>query len=93
MNNRALGKFSKALSTWKTDVRKELEKEDEAGLPIIKRRWPQISDGDLATFKANVLATSSKAQREYMKGLRAKNLANHNLGSHGYPGKQPIWKK
>jgi len=93
VNNRALGKFSKALSTWRSDVRAELKKPDGAGLPEIRRRWPQISDGDLATFKAKSLGTSSQSQREYMKGLREKNLATHNLGSRGYAGKQPIWRK
>ena len=93
VNNRALGKFSKALSTWRSNVRKELDKPDGAGLPEIKRLWPQITDEDLAIFKAKASTTSSQSQRQYMKSLRDKNLGNHNLGSRGYAGKQPIWDK
>jgi hypothetical protein len=55
--------------------------------------YPMITEDDLAQFKAKEGLRSTKALREWGKEMRGKNIGNHNLGSRGYPGKQPIWDK
>ena len=59
----------------------------------IHAKWPQITKDHLVLFKSKEELGSSKAWRKWGKAMRAANLGNHNLGSRGYPGKQPIWDK
>ena len=90
-NTFALGKFSKALSTWKGYVRQELDAGSD--FDKIKGHWPSISEEDFNVFKAKHDLPATKALRKWGKDMHKKNVAPHNLGSRGYPGKQPVWDK
>lgn len=92
VNSFALGKFSKGLSTWRSSVRKMLDKGPD-GLAELKKSYPQIPDADLDIFRAKHSLTSDQAHRDWGRELASKNLGPHNLGSRGYDGKQPKWDK
>ena len=66
VNTRALGRFSKALSTWRSTVRRLLDKGDE-GMVELKKTFPEILDADLAIFKAKASTTSDKAHQVWGK--------------------------
>src|ERR1041385_2821442 len=91
VNTFALGRFSKALSSWKGYVRQELD----AGYDFdkIQSHWPSILEEDFNVLKANYDLPATKALRKWGKDMHEKNVAPHNLGSRGYPGKQPVWDK
>src|SRR3954467_4099139 len=64
-NTFALGKFSKALSTWKGYVRQELDAGSD--FDKIKGHWPSISEEDFNVFKANHDLPATKALRKWGK--------------------------
>ena len=81
VNTFALGKCTKALSTWRGNVRDMLDK--GVGFAEIHAQWPSISEEDLELFKEKEELASKKEQREWWKKLRQKNIGPHNLEIHG----------
>jgi hypothetical protein len=92
INNKALGKFSNALSAWKTRVKKAIEVDHETYAEIVADN-PTIMLEDFEKFKATCNEEAAKARSERGKQLQAKNMGNHRLGSRGYTGKRPVWAK
>ena len=82
VNTFALGKATKALSTWRRLVREQLDK--GADFAAIHAKWPSISEEDLALFREREELASRKAMRVWGKELQANNIGPHNLGSRGY---------
>jgi hypothetical protein len=91
VNDAALGKFSRALSAWRTRVRKMLDA--GKGFDEIYEIYLMIQADDLALFKDKEELTSTKALREWGRDTRKKNIGNHHLGSRGYAEKQLKWDK
>ena len=92
INNKALGKFSNALSAWKTRVKKAIEVDHETYAEIVADN-PKIMIEDFEKFKETCNEAAAKARSERGKQLQAKNMGNHRLGSRGYTGKRPVWAK
>ena len=66
---------------------------DGADFAEVNKTFPNISEDDFTLFKANEAKPEKKALRVWGKAAHGKNVAPHNLGSRGYPGKQQRWKK
>ena len=92
INNKALGKFSNALSAWKTRVKKAIQVDHETYAEIVADN-PKITIEDFEKFKETCNEEAAKARSERGKQLQAKNMGNHRLGSRGYTGKRPVWAK
>ncbi|KAM3196815.1 hypothetical protein ACQJBY_072489 [Aegilops geniculata] len=91
VNNRALCKWTKLLSSWKSKAKSEyLEKDYETE---IKKKWPSVSVEDWNLFKQHCEAPEVKEMEKWGKEMRARNIGHHTLGSRGYPGKKPKWDK
>ena len=91
VNRLALSKFNKATQTWRTSLREMIK--EGADFDKIHATWPNISEQDLADFKTAEEEERRKKWREWGKDAWVKNLAPHNLGSRGYPGKERVWAK
>ncbi|KAE8784031.1 hypothetical protein D1007_42391 [Hordeum vulgare] len=91
VNNRALCKWSKVLSTWKSKAKSEYLEKDY--ITEIKKKWPSVSEEDWNLFKQHCETPEVKEMEKWGKDMRAKNIGNHTLGSRGYPGKKPKWDK
>ena len=83
--------MSRALSTWKNRVRAKIDEGDS--FEDIHRVFPSIKHADLNLFIELEKHPSKVNMRQWGKKMREKNLGDHNLGSGGYLGKQPIWDK
>nr|XP_040252926.1 uncharacterized protein LOC109738005 isoform X2 [Aegilops tauschii subsp. strangulata] len=91
VNNTALCKWTKLLSTWKSKAKSEyLEKDYETE---IKKKWPSVSEEDWNLFKRHCETPEVKEMEKWGKEMRARNIGHHTLGSRGYPGKKPKWDK
>ncbi|XP_044366706.1 uncharacterized protein [Triticum aestivum] len=91
VNNRALCKWTKLLSSWKSKAKSEyLEKDYETE---IKKKWPSVSEEDWNLFKQHCETPEVKEMEKWGKEMRARNIGHHTLGSRGYPGKKPKWDK
>ena len=91
VNSLALGKFTKAFTTWRSSLREMIAK--GKGFNEIHKTWPSISEEDLAQFKIDELKPERVALSKWGKEQRKKNIGPHNLGSRGYLGKQKVWAK
>ncbi|XP_044962457.1 uncharacterized protein LOC123413585 isoform X2 [Hordeum vulgare subsp. vulgare] len=91
VNNRALCKWSKVLSTWKSKAKSEYLEKDY--ITEIKKKWPSVSEEDWNLFKQHCKTPEVKEMEKWGKDMRARNIGNHTLGSRGYPGKKPKWDK
>ena len=87
----AITKMSDALSSWKSRVKKKIDK----GLSWeeIHAKEPMLDEEEFETFKASLETEEAKAWTKWGKDMRELNIGNHRLGSGGYFGKQPIWDK
>ncbi|XP_037456799.1 uncharacterized protein LOC119327816 isoform X3 [Triticum dicoccoides] len=91
VNNTALCKWTKLLSSWKSKAKSEyLEKDYETE---IKKKWPSVSEEDWNLFKQHCETPEVKEMEKWGKEMRARNIGHHTLGSRGYPGKKPKWDK
>ena len=82
INNKALGKFSNALSAWKTRLKKVIEVDHETYAEIVADN-PKITIEDFEKFNETCNEEAAKARSEKGRKLQAKNLGNHRLGSRG----------
>jgi hypothetical protein len=89
VNTQALGKFTKALSSYKTMVRAMLK--DNKTFEQIQGRFPRISEEDFEIFLNNEELESTKAASGWGLDMRGRNIGDHRLGSRGYEGKLPKW--
>ena len=91
VNNAALTKMSKALSTWKSNVKRMIEKGES--YEKIKEKNPSITEDDYNDFKINCSSTANSQSSKWGKEMRELNLGEHKLGPGGYRVAEPIWDK
>ena len=91
VNNAALTKMSKALSTWKSNVKRMIEKGES--YEKIKEKNPSITEDDYNDFKINCSSTASSQSSEWGKQMRELNIGEHTLDPGGYRVAEPIWDK
>ncbi|KAK1692050.1 hypothetical protein QYE76_008747 [Lolium multiflorum] len=91
VNSQALLKFTKHLSSYKYMVRKMIA--DGKGFEEVHSAFPHVSQADFDAFVANEELQATKNRKLWGKEMRELNIGNHNLGSHGYEGKEPYWAK
>ena len=91
VNNAALTKMSKALSTWKSNVKRMIEKGES--YEKIKEKNPSITEDDYNDFKINCSSTANSQSSEWGKQMRELNIGEHTLGPGGYRVAEPIWDK
>ena len=87
----AITKMSTALSSWKSRVKKKIDKGDS--WEMIKAKEPMLDEEEFETFKLSIQSDEAKKWTKWGKEMRDRNIGNHRLGSGGYRGKQPIWDK
>ena len=91
VNNAALTKMSKALSTWKSNVKRMIEKGES--YEKIKEKNPSITEDDYNDFKINCSSTANSESSQWGKEMRELSLGEHKLGPGGYRVVEPIWDK
>ncbi|KAK1660477.1 hypothetical protein QYE76_048636 [Lolium multiflorum] len=91
VNRRALSKFSKNLSGYKTMLRGMLG--DNETWEEIQRHFPRMTLEQYNKFLENEELEYTKRQSTWGKELADKNIGHHNLGCRGFEGKQPVWDK
>ena len=91
VNNAALTKMSKAMSTWKSNVKRMIEKGES--YQKIKEKNPSITEDDYNDFKINCSSTANSESSKWGKEMRELNLGEHTLGPGGYRVAEPIWDK
>ena len=74
VNNAALTKMSKALSTWKSNVKRMIEKGES--YQKIKEKNPSITEDDYNDFKINCSSTANSQSSEWGKQMRELNIGN-----------------
>ena len=91
VNPLALTKMSNALSSWKSRVKKQIEKGDS--WEKISSKESMLDKEEFEAFKLSLKSEEAKNGTKWGKDMRDLNIGNHHLGSGGYRGKQPIWDK
>ncbi|KAK1609673.1 hypothetical protein QYE76_033346 [Lolium multiflorum] len=91
VNRRALSKFSKNLSGYKTMLRGMLGNNET--WEEIQRHFPRMTLEQYNKFLENEELEYTKRQSTWGKELADKNIGHHNLGCRGFEGKQPVWDK
>ena len=91
VNNAALTKMSTALSTWRSTVKRMIEKGDS--YEKIKAKNPSISEDDYKEFKIMCESGASEESSQWGKEMRDLNLGVHKLGPDSYRVGEPIWDK
>jgi hypothetical protein len=76
VNQAALGKFSKALRSWKTFVRNLISSKGGV-FKNFHGKYPQISHQDYNKFVETEAKTKTQMRWEWGKELRKKNVGNH----------------
>jgi len=91
VNSAALTRMSTALSTWRSAVKRMIEKGDS--YEKIKAKNPSISEDDYKEFKIKCESSASSESSQWGKEMRELNLGEHQLGPGGYRVAEPIWDK
>ena len=91
VNSAALTKMSTTLSTWKSNVKRMIEKGES--YEKIKEKNPSITEDDYNDFKINCSSTANSEASKWGKEMRELNLGVHQLGPGGYRVAEPIWDK
>ena len=90
VNNFALTKMSKALSSWRTRVKKLIE-DDKSPEAIWNKE--RVNEEDLRIFQGRLGLPSSLKMSEWGKWMNSKNVGHHHLESGGYFAAEPKWEK
>ena len=91
VNSAALTKMSTTLSTWKSTVKRMIDKGDS--YEKIKAKYPLISVDDYKEFKIKCESSATSESSQWGKEMRELNLGVHQLGPGGYRVAEPIWDK
>src|SRR4051812_50170999 len=83
--------MSKALSTWKSNVKRMIEKGES--YEKIKEKNPSITEDDYKDFKINCSSTAHSQSSQWGKEMRELNLGEHTLGPGGFRVAGPKWDK
>ncbi len=92
VNNAALSKMSKALSSWKSRVKQKIL--DGESFEQVNETDPMIDIDEFTTYKTKIETDEDhKKMSLWGKTMREQNIGNHRLGSGGYRGIKPTWEK
>ena len=91
VNSAALTKMSTALSTWKSVVKRMIDKGDS--YEKIKAKYPLMSEDEYKEFKIKCQSPATSESSQWGKEMRELNLGEHTLGPGGYRVAEPIWDK
>ena len=91
VNSAALTKMSTALSTWRSAVKRMINKGDS--YEKIKAKYPLMSEDDYKEFKIKCESSATSESSQWGKEMRQLNLGVHQLGPDGYRVAEPIWDK
>jgi hypothetical protein len=84
VNQLALTKMSTALASWRTWVKKQIDKKES--WEEIKKYEPLLEHDDYVLFKKELETDTFKALLALGKKMYEQNLGHHRLGSGGYRG-------
>ena len=87
----AMRVFTKALNSNRYRANKLLD--EMYDLEDIKKLYPSTTNEEWKEFLDYWDSDAYKQDRENFTQLRSQMVGNHNLGTRGYEGKQPIWDK
>ena len=91
VNNAALTRMSTALSTWRSTVKRMIDKGDI--YEKIKAKSPSINEDDYKEFKIKCESNATSESSQWGKEMRKLNLGVHQLGPGGYRVAEPVWNK
>src|ERR1043165_4624784 len=91
VNKWALRKMSKALSCWKTRVKKAIMGENKKSWEELREKEPMIDEATYNLFKARCESEAAKAASANGKAMRSKLIGNHRLGAGGYRSSKSKW--
>ena len=91
VNSAALTRMSTALSTWRSTVKRMIDKGDS--YEKIKAKYPLMSEDDYKEFKIKCESSATSESSQWGKEMRQLNLGVHQLGPGGYRVAEPIWDK
>ena len=91
MNSATLTKMSTALSTWRSAVKRMIEKGDS--YEKIKAKNPSINEDDYKEFNIKCESSATVESSQWGKEMRELNLGEHKLSPGGYRVAEPIWDK
>jgi hypothetical protein len=91
VNQLALTKMSTDLASWRTRVKKRIDKKES--WEEIKKHEPLLEHDDYVLFKEELETDTFKALSVLGKKMYEQNLGHHRLGSGGYRGIQEVWEK
>lgn len=92
VNTWALRKMSKALSSWKTRVKRAIFEKNKTWEEL-KEKEPLIDEATYNLFKARCESEQAKAASAKGKAMRSQVIGNHRLGAGGYKSSKPKWDK
>ena len=91
MNSAALTKMSTARSTWKSAVKRMIDKGDS--YEKIKAKYPLMSEDEYKGLKIKCESSATSESSQWGKEMRELNLGVHQLSPDGYRVAEPIWHK
>ena len=91
VNSATLKRMSTALSTWRSAVKRMINKGDS--YEKIKAKYPSISEDDYKEFKIKCESSATSESSQWGKEMRQLNIGVHQLGPGGYRVAEPIWDK
>ncbi|KAI4990110.1 hypothetical protein ZWY2020_038473 [Hordeum vulgare] len=91
VNNAALTKMSTTLSTWRSAMKRMIDKGDS--YEKIKVKNPSINEDDYKEFKIKCESNATAESSLWGKEMRELNLGVHQLGPGGYRVAEHIWDK
>ena len=91
VNSATLMKMSTALSTWKSAVKRMIDKGDS--YEKIKAKYPLMSKDEYKEFKIKCESSATSESSQWGKQMRKLNLGVHQLCPGGYRVAKPIWDK
>jgi hypothetical protein len=84
VNQLALMKMSMALASWRTRVKKRIDKKES--WEEIKKHEPLLEHDDYVLFKEELETDTFKALSALGKKMYEHKIGHHHLGSGGYRG-------
>ena len=82
--------MSTALSTWRSVVKRMIDKGDS--YEKIKAKNPSISEDDYKEFKIKCESSATSESSQWGKEMGKLNIGVHQLGPGGYRVAEPIWE-
>jgi hypothetical protein len=89
VNQLALTKMSTALSSWRTRVKKRIDKKES--WEEIKKHEPQLEHDNYVLFKEGLDTDTAKILSAWGKKMHDQNIGHHRLASGSYRGIQHVW--